>query len=217
MNEETLTKNFVGNVIEKKEKLVSYVVKIMPAWLTPNIISIMRALFIIPIYFVYRQELYAWTIALFIIALFTDLLDGVQARYLKKESDLGKLLDPAADKILFIGLFLLIAPDRLSPAIIYTIIILESLLVLMAIVIGPIFARFLNIKRKLGSNIAGKIKMNLEGLAVIVLLFGLNSHTVIFISELILWLAALLALLSILLHLFLKEKNTKPVNNYMAE
>jgi len=38
--------------------------------------------------------------ALFIIASFTDFLDGLLARMFKEESKLGELLDPIADKII---------------------------------------------------------------------------------------------------------------------
>ncbi|MCM8824517.1 MAG: CDP-diacylglycerol--glycerol-3-phosphate 3-phosphatidyltransferase [Candidatus Omnitrophica bacterium] len=43
---------------------------------------------------------------LFLIASFTDFLDGFIARKKNKISDLGKLLDPIADKILVLGIFL---------------------------------------------------------------------------------------------------------------
>ncbi len=42
----------------------------------------------------------------FLIASFTDFLDGFLARRREKVSDLGRLLDPIADKILILGMFL---------------------------------------------------------------------------------------------------------------
>jgi len=43
---------------------------------------------------------------IFIFAAFTDFLDGFIARRRKAITDLGKLLDPIADKILIVGVFL---------------------------------------------------------------------------------------------------------------
>jgi len=48
---------------------------------------------------------------LFIIASFTDFLDGVLARLFKEESKLGELLDPIADKILVCSALILLVAD----------------------------------------------------------------------------------------------------------
>lgn len=48
--------------------------------------------------------------ALFILASITDWLDGYWARKYKAESDLGKLLDPIADKILVSTVLILLIP-----------------------------------------------------------------------------------------------------------
>ncbi|MBU0597766.1 CDP-alcohol phosphatidyltransferase family protein [Patescibacteria group bacterium] len=209
MNGDTINNIFLGRIINGKEKMLRGIAKVIPPFITPNMITTLRALFIIPIYFAYQQEAYTWVFILFILALSTDTIDGIQARYHNKVTTLGKLLDPAADKILFIGLFLMLAPDRLSSAVIYTIIILELALVLLAAVLAPIMIRFFKYKLVPGANNAGKIKMNIEGLAIIILLFGINNPTIHLISEVCLWLAACFALLSIILHLSAKEnKNT---------
>jgi CDP-diacylglycerol--glycerol-3-phosphate 3-phosphatidyltransferase len=50
---------------------------------------------------------------LFVIAAVTDYVDGMLARSRKQETDLGKLLDPLADKLLLLGTFVpmyLLAP-----------------------------------------------------------------------------------------------------------
>jgi len=48
---------------------------------------------------------------LFIIASFTDFLDGLLARLFKEESKLGELLDPIADKILVCSALILLVAD----------------------------------------------------------------------------------------------------------
>jgi CDP-diacylglycerol--glycerol-3-phosphate 3-phosphatidyltransferase len=187
--------------LAKKEKVFQFLARLLPSWLSPNILSTSRAVFIVPIYFLFRNEQLTWVVILFMLGLITDILDGVYARTSNKITTIGKLLDPAADKILFIGLFLLIAPHRLTQTLIVTLISLEMVLVLLATVIGPLVARLWHRPLPLGANLAGKIKMSLEGIATILLLIGRHNHTLINISEGILWLAAGCALMSIILHL----------------
>ena len=49
--------------------------------------------------------------ALFVIASFTDFLDGLLARMFKEESKLGELLDPIADKIIVATALILLVMD----------------------------------------------------------------------------------------------------------
>ena len=69
----------------------------------PNILTIGRIL-IVPFFVVafYLPGFYGdlTALILFIVASFTDFLDGMLARFLGEESKLGELLDPIADKIL---------------------------------------------------------------------------------------------------------------------
>ena len=69
----------------------------------PNILTVGRIL-IVPFFVLafYLPGFYGdlTALILFIIASFTDFLDGMLARFLGEESKLGELLDPIADKIL---------------------------------------------------------------------------------------------------------------------
>lgn len=62
-----------------------------------------------------------WTSAiLFILASVTDWLDGYLARRLKVESNMGKFMDPIADKILVLGaLVMLLAMGRVDPIMVF--------------------------------------------------------------------------------------------------
>jgi len=206
MDNDRIQQSFLGAIVKKREDLFIGTAKIIPTWISPNAITIARIFLIIPIYIAYRQELYWLMIVLFVFALLSDAIDGAHARYHNKVTKLGKLLDPASDKIIFVGVLLMIAVGRLSTAVIATILGFELLLVLFAVVLGPIVIRFFKMKPKLGANIGGKIKMGLEGFSLIILMFGLNSDPIILISETIMWLAAFFALFSIVLHITTKEK-----------
>ena len=77
----------------------------------PNILTIGRII-IVPIFVVtfFIPGLFGDLIPffLFVLASFTDYLDGVLARLFKEESKLGELLDPIADKILVAAALILL-------------------------------------------------------------------------------------------------------------
>ena len=71
----------------------------------PNALTLVRLL-LIPVFVVLyvrgenEPALRYWSLAVFSIACFTDLLDGYIARKYNQITDLGKLMDPLADKVM---------------------------------------------------------------------------------------------------------------------
>lgn len=84
----------------------------------PNKLSIMRIVLVPILMFFYMATFIPFgkiiAVVLFIIAAFTDLFDGKIARKRDQITDLGKLLDPLADKMLYTcSLFLIVADGTL--------------------------------------------------------------------------------------------------------
>ena len=80
----------------------------------PNYLTIGRII-IVPIFVIsyYLPGFYGDVIPfiLFVVASFTDFLDGLLARMYKEESKLGELLDPIADKIIVAAALILLVMD----------------------------------------------------------------------------------------------------------
>jgi len=86
---------------------------------TPNKLSLFRILLIPFVIFFYMADFIPFgkliAIGIFILAAFTDMLDGKIARKYNLITNLGKLLDPIADKLLVISSLLLVVVDGTIP------------------------------------------------------------------------------------------------------
>ncbi len=65
----------------------------------PNLLSLIRILMIPLIVLLYWNGSYGWTAAMILLSGLTDVVDGWIARRFGQISDLGKVLDPIADKL----------------------------------------------------------------------------------------------------------------------
>lgn len=85
----------------------------------PNVLTIIRILLVPILVAVLLTKTQHWEfvgLGLFLIASFTDFLDGFLARRRKQVTRLGQLLDPAADKILTSAAFISLVELELAPA-----------------------------------------------------------------------------------------------------
>ena len=81
----------------------------------PNVISAIRILLVAPIAVSLAQHRLALTIALFGAAALSDAADGFLAKRYGWQSELGAVLDPAADKLLLSTVFITLAYLKLVP------------------------------------------------------------------------------------------------------
>jgi cardiolipin synthase len=81
----------------------------------PNVISTIRILIVAPIALALAHHQLMIAIALFGVAAVSDAADGFLARHNSWQSDLGAVLDPAADKLLLVTVFITLAYMKLVP------------------------------------------------------------------------------------------------------
>jgi cardiolipin synthase (CMP-forming) len=81
----------------------------------PNIISAIRILLVAPIAVALADRQLVTTIVLFGAAALSDVADGFLAKRYGWQSELGAVLDPAADKLLLVTLFITLAYMKLVP------------------------------------------------------------------------------------------------------
>jgi cardiolipin synthase (CMP-forming) len=84
-------------------------VKLSQILTAPNQLTLLRMVFVPFIVIHLVEGRYLWALAVFMIAGFSDGLDGLLARKLHQQTLLGQYLDPIADKLLLSSMFLVLS------------------------------------------------------------------------------------------------------------
>ncbi|NLO19823.1 MAG: CDP-alcohol phosphatidyltransferase family protein, partial [Ignavibacteria bacterium] len=154
-------------------------------WLNiSNSLSLLRIIFVIPIVLLLLNGLNTTAFIVSLIAMSTDFFDGYFARKLKQESELGKILDPLADKILIGAIVLTLFFMSDFPLWLACLVVGRDLLILTG---GLILSK--KIKNVTPSNIYGKITMLILSITIFIYILNLaelkeifNFLSLIFIS-----------------------------------
>ena len=168
----------------------------------PNILTIGRII-IVPFFVIsfFLPGFYGEIIPflLFILASFTDFLDGLLARLYKEESKLGELLDPIADKIIVsAALILLVMNETIQNyEVIAAIIILTR-----EILISGLREFLADVQVKIPVSSLAKGKTFIQMFSIAILLTGETGNTIINFEDynaqtvgiILLWLSAFLTL-----------------------
>jgi len=99
------------------------------SWL-PNAISLLRIVLVIPILSLILSGGFAWALALFFVAGFSDGIDGYLAKRFDWHTRLGGLLDPVADKLLVAGTFITLAYSQQIPVWLAAVVISRDLIII---------------------------------------------------------------------------------------
>ena len=168
----------------------------------PNLISLSRIFLIFPIIFCMMINNIHIAILFFLIASFTDFLDGYFARYLDQESILGANLDLLADKI-FVSSLLIFISFHFDNLIF---LIMTILIIAREISIGTIRQYLLetNNENKIKVNFLGKFKTFFQICSIGIALIFLDTEFA-FIVEVVVVIAAILSWLSLLNYSYVKS------------
>ena len=168
----------------------------------PNILTIGRII-IVPFFVIsfFLPGFYGEIIPffLFILASFTDFLDGLLARLYKEESKLGELLDPIADKIIVSAALILLVMNKTiqNYEVIAAIIILTR-----EILISGLREFLADVQIKIPVSSLAKSKTFIQMLSIAILLTGETGNKIINFEDytaqtvgiILLWLSAFLTL-----------------------
>jgi CDP-diacylglycerol--glycerol-3-phosphate 3-phosphatidyltransferase len=158
-----------------------------------NLLSVFRIILIIPLSYLFfsdfEQNKYL-ILGVLILMYITDLLDGYLARKLNQVSELGKIIDPLADKLVVGIVAIMMFMKGLIPLWFILFIILRDLLILG-------FGLYLKSKKKivLMSNYPGKIAVLIIGLALTFSIFK-DSELLRNISSLLYYISTILIVYS---------------------
>jgi cardiolipin synthase (CMP-forming) len=132
----------------------------------PNIFTMLRLVLIIPIVWCILSQLYNLALLLFVMAGFTDLLDGYFARRHNCITRFGSIADPISDKILLLTSFLVFSLVALFPWWLFTLLIIRDIYILL----GAISYHIVLGSYKITPHFSGKIYVFMQIVTVIVVL-----------------------------------------------
>lgn len=100
--------------------------------LIPNVLTFLRGVLVLVLIPLFLWEFPGhlwWAYFVFLLASFTDFLDGYLARKWEVVSDIGGLFDPLFDKVLTLSLFMLFVPFDIVPIWILVLMVVRELVV----------------------------------------------------------------------------------------
>ena len=141
----------------------------------PNFLSIVRIGLVYPILNNINNADFIQSLIFFALASITDALDGFLARRMSWQTDLGKILDPVADKLLLSGTILFLWLNSYIPLYIFIIFIGRD----VAILLGAAVHMTLIESETPLPNILGKLTTGLQ-IAYIIVIFIFEIFNIAF-------------------------------------
>jgi cardiolipin synthase len=165
----------------------------------PNIITIIRILLTPLFVILLLRDLFPMALMVFAVAGISDGLDGFIARYFNQRTALGAWLDPIADKLLLVSAFVGLAILSVIPPWVAVIVIARDVIISLGIAVLTLTEK----KYEVRPSIVSKCTTMAQIVTVMISLFDPARTTLSSLHTPILWLTAILTILSGLHYIFI--------------
>ena len=138
----------------------------------PNIITLGRFLLVPVIVWAIASNLMATAFALFVVAGLSDAVDGFLAKRFNMASELGALLDPLADKVLLVSIYVALSIWDALPKWLVILVVSRDFMIVGAVIVSWVFGRPIPMKPLMVSKLNTVAQVLLAGLVLAALGFG---------------------------------------------
>jgi CDP-diacylglycerol--glycerol-3-phosphate 3-phosphatidyltransferase len=171
-------------------------------WNLPNQLTASRFVLALILFTLIAYKLWGWCLLVFLVAAFTDWLDGYLARRQNLMSTLGRILDPLVDKVLMCGVYICLLPIGVRQGWLWPWMV--TVVVAREMVITGLRSWMESHGARFGADWMGKLKMGLQCAAVIAVFVAFlapemmpaSKPLVDAVRDILIWAMAVVTLLS---------------------
>lgn len=144
----------------------------------PNIITLLRLVSVPLIIWVILQDRIDYAFGLFVLAGISDAIDGPLARWSGTVSELGKVLDPIADKALLVSIYITLGIQGGMPSWVVILVVSRDVLIVGGIILAYLLDRPLEINPSKVSKINTASQIALAAMVMFNLGFKGMAHLI---------------------------------------
>lgn len=141
-----------------------------------NLITILRLLLVPGVTYALMSGRMDWAFAGFLVAGISDGVDGFVARQFNQRTELGAYLDPVADKLLLVSVFIVLGMMGRLPLWLVIAAVSRDALIICAVVLSSVMARPVVIRPFLVSKANTAVQIVLAAVVLAELALGVNAE-----------------------------------------
>ncbi len=144
----------------------------------PNLITILRFLLVPAVVLAMLQARWDWAFAGFAVAGISDGVDGFIARHFNQHSRLGAYMDPMADKLLLVSVFVVLGIAGELPLWLVVLAVSRDALIVFAVLLSSVMGQPVEMKPLVVSKLNTAVQLVLAALVLAELAFGVGMGMV---------------------------------------